>query len=215
MIVGAKVALSEVSSIVLSLFILIGGALLLNWWRIAALLAMLLAWVFYFFRDPERAPESGADTVILAPGDGRITKIEPIEESRFLHRRALRITIFLSIFDVHVQRCPYPGTVDFIHYEPGGFAPAMFSSADKNEANYLGITTVHGPLLITQMAGLIARRIVCWSNVGDTLALGQRFGLVKFGSRVDLYLPLDTEILVAPGQQVYGGQTVMAHWPTP
>lgn len=214
MIVGAKAALREVCSIVLSLLAVITTTLAVRRWTIAALFATLLVWVFYFFRDPERTPQSEADTAMIAPGDGRITKIETVEETRFLHRRAKRITIFLSIFDVHVQRCPCTGRVDYIYYEPGGFAPAMFSSADENEANYLGITTVHGPLLVAQMAGLIAQRIVCWASVGDTLTVGQRFGLIKFGSRVDLYLPLDVEIVVKPGQQVYGGQTIIAHWPT-
>ena len=99
-----------------------------------------------------------------------------------------------------------------LHYQPGSFAPAFLHFADENESNLVGLHTVHGSIAFTQMTGILARRIVCWKKVGDALAKGERFGLIKFGSRVDLYLPLNAEILVQPGQQVYGGQTVIGVW---
>jgi phosphatidylserine decarboxylase len=111
-----------------------------------------------------------------------------------------------------VQRSPYRGEVKFMRYTPGGFAPAFLNRADTNETNLLGIETAHGPLAVTQMTGILARRIICWTGVGDTLESGERFGLIKFGSRVDLYVPLDVDILARVGQQVYGGQTPLARW---
>lgn len=207
---GAQNAWREVHAIVLGLvgLLLLALGLRRPWWAAAA--GGTLLWVFSFFRDPERTPDAQGDNFILAPADGLVRKIEVVHEPYFLHAEARRITIFLSIFDVHVQRSPYAGELSFMHYQPGSFAPAFLQSADENEFNLIGLQTAHGPLVFTQMTGILARRIVCWKQVGDQLEKGERFGLIKFGSRVDLYLPLDAEILVKPGQQVFGGQTVVA-----
>lgn len=209
---GAQIAWREVQTIVIAVVsLLLTGLGLRNRW-LTALAGLTLLWLFSFFRDPERTPDAHGDNLLLAPADGRIRKIEVVHEPHFLRKEARRITIFLSIFDVHVQRSPCAGEVAFLHYQPGSFAPAFLHSADDNEANLLGLHTARGPIAVTQMTGILARRIVCWKKVGDALAKGERFGLIKFGSRVDLYLPLDAEILVQPGQQVYGGQTVIGVW---
>lgn len=173
---------------------------------------LLLAWLAYFFRDPERTPDSTDPHAILAPADGRVMVIETVEEPHIFQIPMQRITIFLSVFDVHVQRAPYHGTVRALHYQPGKFLPAFLKGADENESNLLALDTAHGPLGITQMTGLLARRIVCWPTVGHSLASGQRYGLIKFGSRVDLYLPDNATPTVEVGQHVYGGQTVVAKW---
>ena len=214
MIQGARIALREVYFIFVGLVAFTLGSALLRRWRIAIVLAALLAWICYFFRDPERTPDLADDDVILAPADGRVTKIQRVAEPHFIRGQAQRITIFLSIFDVHVQRSPYAGRVKLIHYQPGGFAPAFMGHADENESNLLGLETARGPFAVTQMTGILARRIVCWAKLGDELARGERFGLIKFGSRVDLYLPENAIPLVQPGQTVYGGQTVIARWQT-
>ena len=177
--------------------------------------AVLALWsgVVFFFRDPDRTPDSRDEGAILAPADGKVQKIEHLDEPQWIDGPAQRITIFLSLLDVHVQRSPYAGQVGLIRYQAGAFAPAFLGAADANEANLVGIETVHGRLLVAQMAGVLARRIVCWTAVGAHLSGGQRFGLIRFGSRVDLYAPPAVQVLVAPGEQVYGGQTVLARWP--
>lgn len=172
--------------------------------------AALLIWVAYFFRDPDRVPDSSAPGTVLSPADGRITDIEQVEESLFIQGPCWRVSIFLSLFDVHNQRAPYPGVVRFKHFQKGAFAPAYLKDTHLNESHLIGFETADGPVAVRQIAGILARRIVCWPAVGEPLAAGQRFGLIKFGSRVDLYLPLRAEIAARVGQQVYGGKTVVA-----
>ena len=212
---ACSAAWREVKAVVLSL----GGVLLLALWLqnqwIAVLSAALLGWVIYFFRNPERMPESPSPEAILAPADGRVTAIETVDEPRFLQGQARRISIFLSLFDVHVQRSPCAGAVQFVCYQAGAFAPAYLEDTRLNESNLIGMETSHGRVAVKQIAGILARRIVCWSAVGDTLLAGQRLGLIKFGSRVDLLLPPGVEVLGQVGQQVHGGQTVVAKWTVP
>ncbi len=207
------IAWREVKAIVMSL---IGASLLGLWlqkkWLLWSALA-LLSWVAYFFRDPERYPAQAAPNLILAPADGRVTHIERIEEPLFIKGEVRRISIFLSLFDVHVQRASYSGTVQYLHYQPGDFAPAFLKDTHSNEFNLIGLTTPHGPLVIKQIAGILARRIVCRVQPGDKIATGQRLGLIKFGSRVDLLLPPDAEVTATIGQQVYGGESIIARWP--
>lgn len=119
----------------------------------------------------------------------------------------------MSLFDVHVQRAPYQGTVKFLHYQPGNFAPAFLSDTHQNEHNLVVLSTPYGAIGVKQIAGILARRIVCWPGVGDELKRGERLGLIKFGSRVDLLLPVNVEVLVSVGDQIYGGQTIVARWP--
>ncbi|MDX1521383.1 MAG: phosphatidylserine decarboxylase, partial [Anaerolineae bacterium] len=179
---GIPAAWREVRAIVAGMF---GLCLLLavaKRPRLALTSSLLLGWVFYFFRDPERVPTAAADDLIFAPADGKVTHIELVDEPEFFKGRAWRVSVFLSLVDVHVQRCPYPGRVDYLHYEPGNFAPAFFSDTAGNEFNFVGISTPRGPIGVKQIAGVLARRIVCWPQIGDSLSRGQRLGLVKFGS---------------------------------
>lgn len=208
------IALREVPIIVAGLLALIVIGAGLQWYWLAASAGLLLLLVGNFFRDPDRTPETAGANVLLAPADGRIRKIDEVDEPLFIGGKALRISIFLSVLDVHVQRSPCAGEVRALHYVPGSFVPAFSPAADKNESNLVGLHTAHGSIAVTQMTGILARRIVCWSKVGDALLAGERFGLIKFGSRVDLYLPLDAQPLVAVGRQVYGGQTVVARFPS-
>lgn len=209
---GCLAAWREVKAIVLSLM----GLTLLALWAqkrwLVWLLAGLLGWIFYFFRDPERTPVSTAPEFIFAPADGRVMAIELVDEPYFFKGPARCISIFLSLFDVHLQRSPCEGQVQYLRYQTGGFAPAFLKNARCNESNLIGLRTPQGPVAVKQIAGILARRIVCWTDPGETLAAGQRLGLIKFGSRVDLLLPPAVEVLVAVGQQVYGGQTIVAKW---
>lgn len=210
---GVLVAWREVKAIALGLT---GLSLLGLWLKSKALTLLsvtLLGWIFYFFRDPERRPSSSDPGWILAPADGKVTDIEMVDDPYFFKGPVQRISVFLSLFDVHVQRSPYRGQVQFLQYQPGDFAPAFLKDTHSNEYNLIGMQTPHGPIGIKQIAGILARRIVCWPNLGDELLTGQRLGLIKFGSRVDLLLPPDVEVLVQVGQQVYGGQTTVGRWP--
>ena len=193
-----------------------GGVLLLALWLqspwVALLSAVLLGSVVYFFRNPERVPDSPSSEAILAPADGRVTAIETVEEPRFSQGPSWRISIFLSLFDVHVQRSPCAGVVQSMCYQPGAFAPAFLKDTHLNESNLIVLETSHGRVAVKQIAGRLARRIVCWSGMGDSLVAGQRLGLIKFGSRVDLLLPPGVEVMGQVGQHVHGGQTVVAQW---
>jgi phosphatidylserine decarboxylase len=215
---GILAAWREVKPIFLALAGVTFLALLSRRLKLALLFSALLGWVFYFFRDPEREPASPAPDLIVAAADGKVTAIELVHEPHFFGGPARRITVFLSIIDVHVQRMPYQGQVKFLRYQAGSFAPAFLKDAEENESNLIGCLTPHGPLAVKQIAGILARRIVCWVDLDQELDKGQRLGLVKFGSRVDLLLPPEVDILVHVGQQVYGGQTIVARWhgkPTP
>src|SRR5262245_43620472 len=190
-------------------------ALLARKIKLALVLGALLGWVFYFFRDPDRTPASAAADLIIAPADGKVTDIELIEEPTFFKGPARRVSVFLSLFDVHVQRMPYPGEVKFMAYQAGSFAPAFLKDTHDNESNLIGFTTSRGPIAVKQIAGILARRIVCWVSLDDKVSQGQHLGLIRFGSRVDLLLPPNVEVLAHVGQQVYGGQTIVARWITP
>lgn len=190
-------------AITLSLFIT-------SW--LSLFLVLILVWLFYFFRDPIRNPESSDPLAILSPADGTITQINQLDHAPFLDGPSAQISIFLSIFDVHVQRAPYAGRVEYINYQPGTFKPAFLQHADTNESNSIGLNTIHGKLLIKQMTGILARRIVCIVKRGDKLSTNQKLGLIKFGSRVDIFLPHNTKLNVNIGQKVTTGQTVIANW---
>ena len=202
----------EIRSIVMALGSALCVALLTRQRILALLLVGLLGWVFYFFRDPERTPAASAPRWILSPADGKVTDIEPVHDPLFFKGPAQRVSLFLSLFDVHVQRSPYQGQVQFLHYQPGSFAPAFLRNTSENEYNFIGLSTPRGRLGVKQISGVLARRIVCWPGLGDELATGQRLGLIKFGSRVDLLLPPEVEIVTYVGQQLHGGQSVVARW---
>lgn len=167
----------------------------------------------YFFRDPNPAIPSAADA-IPSPATGKVDVVEEFEEPDFIGGRCRRISIFLSVFDVHVQRAPAAGTVAFYRHSPGRFVNAMLpESALENENLYVGFESTERPdekIGVRMIAGLIARRIVPWVSRESVVARGERICLIQFGSRVDVYLPLNTRIEVKPGDKVRGGETVIA-----
>lgn len=174
--------------------------------------AVLFGFVGFFFRDPERPIPSGEEKVV-SPADGRIMYVREVQEDRFIKDRAVLVSIFLSVFDVHINRAPVGGTVAYQQYVPGKFVAAWADKVEEiNERNYIGLDTPRGRVLVAQIAGLIARRIVWWVKPGDSLARGERFGLIKFGSCTQVYLPLGTEILVKAGERVKGGETVIGRF---
>jgi len=183
---------------------------LLGWTVVAVAAAGLTLFAAWFFRNPARVVPQGLGLVV-APGDGTVIAIEEEFESRFLKDRSVRLTIFLNVFDVHVNRIPCEGVVEGIQYQPGAFLVASKPAATfKNEQNALFLRTAPGAkVLCVQVAGLIARRIVCWLSPGDRVMRGERFGLIRFGSRMDTYLPLGTELRVAVGDRVKGGETIV------
>ncbi|MDC4227997.1 MAG: phosphatidylserine decarboxylase family protein [Candidatus Manganitrophus sp.] len=164
----------------------------------------------WFFRDPRReVPQT--EGVLVSPADGKIVDISRIEEGRFLNKPAVKISIFLNVFNVHVNRVPVAGKVIGVFYNAGRFFAANVPKASlENEQNAVVMETPTGKRVVCiQIAGLIARRIVCWIKEGSSLNRGERFGLIRFGSRVDLFLPIETEIRVSMGQKVRGGETVL------
>jgi phosphatidylserine decarboxylase len=180
-------------------------------------LTAVLVWVLMFFRDPPRQPLRD-DTLLLAPADGRIADIETVKESDFIGGPALRIGIFLSIFNTHINRAPCAAKVQKITYRPGRYLNAMNRLAGKvNESNNLGLVRIGDPqdrLLVRQISGAIARRIVCAAREGQQLVGGEPFGMIKFGSRTELYLPAGEQIecLVRVGDKVKAGITPLAKY---
>ena len=177
-------------------------------WVLPAMIPLLF--VLYFFRDPHRVPPAG-EGLIIAPADGRVVEIREVDDVEFPGGRARRVSIFLSIFNVHVNRAPVAAAVSNIRYSRGRFRAAFHGKAsEENERNRMDLHTSYGPLAVTQIAGAIARRIVCDLAVGDRVKAGDRMGLIRFGSRVDLFLPLAADLRVKKGQQVRSSATVMA-----
>ncbi len=192
--------------------VLTGVAFLAHWIVAAILLLCLAAFVFYFFRDPERVIPSDPGAVV-SPADGRIVVVV---DEEYAGRPGKRISIFLAIWNVHVNRSPAAGTILAMDYRPGKFLAAMMARAStENEQNVISLSTASGEMVFKQIAGLIARRVVCWKKVGDKVQRGERIGLVRFGSRVDLWVPRDAQILVALGDNVKGGSSVLARWAVP
>lgn len=201
--------------------ILFGGclvALAVVLWFIhpwAALPPLLLTvFVFSFFRDPERKPYGGPE-VAVAPADGTVTDIGVVDEPEAIGGPALRIGIFLSIFSVHVNRVPLDGKVRLVRYRKGAFHDARSAACrEENEACLVGFDGPRGPFAVRQVAGLVARRIVCPLSVGDEVARGQRMGMIKFGSRTELFVPADAEVKVEVevGQKVRGGASALLHY---
>lgn len=162
-----------------------------------------------FFRDPERTPPA-EDNVIVSPADGEVIIIKDIEDTRFINGKAKQVSIFMSPFNVHVNRIPVSGKVDYYKYIPGEYLMAYYEKADeRNERSEIGISGKYGKVLFTQVAGFIARRIVCTLNVNDQVTMGDRFGMIKFGSRSDIIVPFDWELKVKKGDVVFAGETVI------
>ena len=179
-------------------------------WAIAFIFTAVALWVPYFFRDPERTGPRG-DRVVISPADGHVLPITEIDEPNFIRGKAVRISIFMNIFSVHVNRYPIEGTVNYVHYNPGEFLAASRDKASLvNEQMSVGIESSKYRVLVRQIAGLIARRIITYSKHGDHAAQGQRFGLIRFGSRVDVFVPAGSTILVKEGMAVSAGTTQLA-----
>ncbi len=175
-----------------------------------AVLLVLLLWVTAFFRDPVRSGPTGAGLVI-APADGKIVSIQEVVEPQFIEGRALRISIFMNVFNVHVNRYPVSGTVEYRSYHPGRFFNASLDKASEhNERMSLGIQSGGRRFLVTQIAGLVARRIVTDATVGDPARQGARLGLIRFGSRVDTFVPIDSTVTVAVGDRTRAGVSILA-----
>lgn len=185
-------------------------------WPVGDLLLILIlplwALVLFFFRDPERAVPVG-DDLILSPADGRVVAIEPVHEPLFIKGPAVRLSTFMSLWDVHVNRSPVSGEVKLVRHVPGKFLQAFRPEAsDVNEHILLGLQGGERRVLVKQIAGILARRCVNRAIIGDYLERGQRFGLIRFSSRVDLFLPPEVQLLVQVGDGVQGGSSVLARW---
>jgi phosphatidylserine decarboxylase len=192
--------------------LLLGVTALFLGWRTAAIFLLALGlFVVYFFRDPERVPPSDPN-VVVSPADGRV--MEVVKES-WDGKAGQRISIFLAVWNVHVNRSPMAGRVTRVDYRPGRFYAAMRSRASlENEQNVIHLETTRGEIAFKQIAGWIARRVVCWKSPGDSLSLGERIGMIRFGSRMDVWLPNEAEIVARPGQHVAGGVSILARWPS-
>jgi len=207
-IVAAMAAFSAATARSLQAWIVVG---------VDALLAALLVWALAFFRDPERTCPSQAD-VLLAPADGEVTDITEVDDNAFIGGKALRIGIFLSVFNVHINRSPCRARVEKIEYRPGRYKNAMNPDSGRvNESNNLYLARLDRPcdrLVVRQVSGAIARRIVCRAKAGQVLSGGERFGMIKFGSRTELYLPSrpGVKCLVVVGQPVAAGLTCLVRY---
>jgi phosphatidylserine decarboxylase len=182
-------------------------------WLLALALTVVALWTAWFFRDPDRAGDRGA-RLVIAPADGKVITVVPVDEPAFLHGRATRVSIFMNVFNVHVNRYPVSGTVRFVHYNPGKFLHAAAEKSSlENEQMSVGIETGNTRVLVRQIAGLIARRVITYSREGEQVEQGERMGIIRFGSRVDLFLPVTSDVLVAVGQTTLAGVTVLARLP--
>jgi len=177
---------------------------------LAPVLTVLALFTLWFFRDPMH-PVPDDPALVVAPGQGKVLLVEEADEPTYLGERCRKISIFLSVFDVHVQRAPVSGDVEHRVYKPGAYAVAWLDKAsDENEQASLGLKTPAGKILVRQIAGLIARRIVTDHEVGQKVTRGERIGLIRFGSRVDVFFPLDWEVVCRIGDRVVVGVTPLA-----
>ncbi|MEW6455305.1 MAG: phosphatidylserine decarboxylase family protein [Acidobacteriota bacterium] len=193
--------------LIASIFILIFNKL-----TILIIFILIAAFVGFFFRDPERIPflEKG---VILSPADGKMIKVEKINDNSFANENSIKISIFLSLYDVHVNRSPVEGIVEKIVYKKGKFFPAYKGNAsDLNEQNVIHIKGEKERIILKQIAGILARRIKCYLKENQKVLPGERIGLIMFGSRVELFLPASVNLLVKEGDKVKGGKTIIGRF---
>jgi len=188
-------------------------AALLGCPKSALVLSLVTLFVVYFFRDPERIIVAHDDKTILCPADGRVIGVDRLDECPFIAGKAMRISVFMNVFNVHINRAVCSGRVEKVLYKPGMFFAADNKKAAlENESCATVLRLASGQeVAMVQIAGLIARRIVCWLQPGDAIKTGERFGLIRFGSRVDVYLPDDSQVTVFPGRKVKAGESVLAH----
>ena len=182
-------------------------------WLLAFVLLLLALWVAYFFRDPERTGQRGA-TLAVSPADGKLIMITEVDEPDFIKGRAIRLSIFMNVFNVHVNRYPVDGAVRYVHYNKGKFLNAAAEKSSlENEQMSVGLESGKRRILVRQIAGLIARRIVTYSKLGDTVKQGDRMGIIRFGSRVDVFLPVGSTLHAKLGDATVAGVTILAEMP--
>ena len=182
-------------------------------WLAAFVLLLLALWVAYFFRDPERTGERGP-RLVVSPADGKLIMITEVDEPSFVGGRAIRLSIFMNVFNVHVNRYPVDGVVKYVHYNKGKFFNAAAEKSSlENEQMSVGIETGRYRVLVRQIAGLIARRIVTYSKLGETVKQGDRMGIIRFGSRVDVFLPVESSLRAKVGDITVAGVTILAELP--
>jgi len=193
-------------------------------WAIAVVLAwlapvwaavawvLIAIWVVAFFRDPVRSGPRG-ENVCIAPADGVVVSVVHVDEPSYVKDRTIRVSIFMNVFNVHVNRYPMSGTIEYRHYNKGSFGHAGTEKASlENEQSSVGLLTAQGKVLVRQIAGLVARRIVTDHDVGAVAVQAERMGLIRFGSRVDIFLPVTAKVLVHTGDKTEAGATVVAQW---
>ena len=206
-------ALREARPFLIGAAVLLGVCLWLGWVVGSILAGLLLVGILLFFRDPHRTPPANP-LALVSPADGKVICVDEAEDPCFGLGKFRRVGIFLSVLDVHVNRSPFAGTIEKTHYSAGEFLDARHLEVDlRNENQTWLLRTAKGPILVRQIAGLIARRIVGWKKSGDSVATGERIGMIRFGSRTDLYFPATCTPQVQVGQRVVGGQTILAIWP--
>ena len=182
-------------------------------WLAAVVLLLIALWVAYFFRDPERTGDRGA-SLVVSPADGKLIMITEVDEPSFVKGRAIRLSIFMNVFNVHVNRYPVDGVVRYVHYNVGKFFNAAAEKSSlENEQMSVGVETPRYRVLVRQIAGLIARRIVTYSKVGETVKQGDRMGIIRFGSRVDVFLPPGSTVRAKLGEATTAGVTILADLP--
>jgi len=182
----------------------------LDWKIVGFILLAITVFVLFFFRDPQRTIPQG-NGVVVSPGDGKVIVIKDIYETDYLKQTVKQISIFLSVFNVHVNRAPISGTIESVKYNPGKFHIAALEKASlENEQTAMVIADGSRKILVKQIAGIIARRVICYFKPGDVIKMGERYGLICFGSRVDIFLPKDSEIKVKLGDRVKGAINIIA-----
>jgi phosphatidylserine decarboxylase len=179
-------------------------------WLLAVLVTIIALWVAYFFRDPERPGERGKQ-LIVAPADGRLIMMAEVAEPTFINGNAIRMSIFMNVFNVHVNRYPMDGVVQYVHYNRGKFFNAAADKSSlENEQMSIGLESGANRVLVRQIAGLIARRIVTYSRVGEKVRQGDRMGMIRFGSRVDVFVPTNASVRAKVGDLTTAGVTILA-----
>jgi phosphatidylserine decarboxylase len=197
---------------IIAAFVVLAILLLSRYWWFALLWLPIAIWVVAFFRDPARTGDRG-EKLVIAPADGKVVSVLRMQEPAFHQAESVRVSIFMNVFDCHVNRYPSSGTITYRQYNPGKFVNAAAEKASlENEQSSVGLNTSHGRVLVRQIAGLIARRIVTDHDEGREVTQGERMGMIRFGSRVDVFLPLNVEVLVREGDRTVAGVTVIARW---
>jgi phosphatidylserine decarboxylase len=202
-----------IGSFIIAAAVIITAASRRSWplWLLGFALFVIAIWVASFFRDPERIPAEKGEHVVISPADGKVVLITEVDEPTFIKGRAKRISVFMNVFNVHVNRYPVSGVVQYVHVTPGRFMNAMADEASlENEQTSVGLEAGSNRILVRQIAGLIARRIHTYSRVGDQARQGERMGMIRFGSRVDVFVPMDATVRAKVGDVAFAGVTPLA-----